>query len=476
MSTFGALHTAYSGLQAARAGMDVTGQNVANATTAGYTRQRVSQAAVGSAAAASSVFRTGVNIGQGVQVTGVDRLSDSILDTRVRSAASTAGYWSVTSAAVSTIETSLKEPGTSGLPATLASFWASWQNLANNPGSAGHAATVLTEAGQVASRIAAGYSEATAGWDSQLTAAKTTVATINDTAAQVARLNEQIRRTVGAGGSANELRDQRDLLVTDLARLTGATVRDNGDSTVDVLLGGSALVAGTTSRTLAVAGAARLEEAATSPVRLEWKGEGRPVDVEGGALAAHLALLAPADGSGGGGPWAEEAAVYNSLATGLAETVNLLHQQGDLPDGTSGASFFGFSADATVPAALGLTILPTGVSGIAAALPDAGGGNGGMADRIAGLGRAPEGPDAAWAAHVVQLGVLSRTTAQQASLGHQALATASGAQASQAAVDLDEETTNLLVYQHAYQGAARVMTAIDEMLDVLINRTGIVGR
>ena len=49
-------------------------------------------------------------------------------------------------------------------------------------------------------------------------------------------------------------------------------------------------------------------------------------------------------------------------------------------------------------------------------------------------------------------------------------------QLANASVDLDEENVSLLMYQHAYQGAARVMTAVDEMLDVLINRTGLVGR
>jgi flagellar hook-associated protein 1 FlgK len=136
--------------------------------------------------------------------------------------------------------------------------------------------------------------------------------------------------------------------------------------------------------------------------------------------------------------------------------------------------FFSFTAG--VPKALGLTVLPADVTGIAAARPGMGGADGGVADAIGGIGNASDGPDALWSAYVVQLGVLSRSTSQQAALSEQSLNAASTAQLSQAGVDLDEETANLLTYQYAYQGAARVMTAIDEMLDVLINRTGIVGR
>jgi flagellar hook-associated protein 1 FlgK len=61
-------------------------------------------------------------------------------------------------------------------------------------------------------------------------------------------------------------------------------------------------------------------------------------------------------------------------------------------------------------------------------------------------------------------------------LSTQATTVASTAQTSQSAVDIDEETTNLLMYQHAYQSAARMLTTVDEMLDTLINRTGLVGR
>ncbi|WP_210479822.1 flagellar hook-associated protein FlgK [Naasia sp. SYSU D00948] len=474
MSTFGGIQTAFSGLRAARAAIDLTGQNVANAGTEGYTRQRVTQSAVGPSAASSSVFRTGVNIGQGVRIDGTARLSDSILDTRVRTASSAAGYWSVTAAAVSTIEDSLNEPGTNGLSATLAEFWASWQNLSNNPGSPGQGSTVVTEAGQVASRIAAGYTYAAAGWSTERGATVTTVDTINDAAAQVARLNDQIRRTIAAGGSANELLDQRDVLVTRLSELAGATVRDNGDSTVDVVVGGNALVAGTTSRTLTVTGATRVEDAGARPVAVAWSGGGGTADIEGGQLAARLAVLAPADATANGGPWAEAAALYDRLAGSLAAAVNDLHSTGVTPSGTTGTAFFAL-ADG-VPPALGLSVLPTDVTGIASARPGMGGADGGIADAIGRLSGSPDGPDAAWSAYVVQIGVLSRSTQQQAALSEQSLGTAAAAQVSQAGVDLDEETANLLTYQHAYQGAARVLTAIDEMLDVLINKTGIVGR
>ena len=85
-------------------------------------------------------------------------------------------------------------------------------------------------------------------------------------------------------------------------------------------------------------------------------------------------------------------------------------------------------------------------------------------------------PTASWEGIVTEIGVAAKTELQQANLADIASQSAKSLQMSNASVDLDEENVNLLSYQHAYQGAARVMTAIDEMLDTLINRTGLVGR
>ena len=100
-----------------------------------------------------------------------------------------------------------------------------------------------------------------------------------------------------------------------------------------------------------------------------------------------------------------------------------------------------------------------------------------VADRIAQVANDDAAsPDAVWRAFVVDLGVRTRAAEQRAVVGAAARATAEGLQLANASVDLDEETITMLAHQRAYEGAARVLTAIDEMLDVLINRTGVVGR
>lgn len=473
MSTFSGLNTAYTGLVAARQGFDVVGQNIANANTVGYTRQRVTTSAVGSLAQVGPLSGSH-QVGAGVTVDGIARLGNVYLDARVRNSAGIAGYAAVRANVMNGIETSLNEPGENGLSAQLQEFWASWQDLSNRAGEPAAAGIVLEQAGVLVSQIARGYSDIERQWSQLRDEVGGMVGELNSAATQVAELNKTIRSTLAAGGSVNELLDRRSALTTTMAALTGATVVDRGDGTVDVLVAGNAMVSGETVRPVTAVGPNRLGDAA-APVQLEWAHRpGSSVDLTGGELAGALSMLAPADTTRTGGSLAEAAASFNELATALADQVNAIHRTGATVSGDTGTNFFAFTAGR--PAALGLTVVPTDVSGIAAATPGAGGHSGTVADAISQIGTTAGSPDKIWSGFVTRVGVVARTELQQASLAELAAVAASTAQLSNSSVDLDEENVSLISYQTAYQGAARVMTAIDEMLDTLINRTGIVGR
>lgn len=474
MSTFGTLNTAYSGLSAARFAMDVIGQNIANLKTDGYTRQRIAQSGIAGARAAGPLD-THFRVGQGVSIDGVTRIDNALLDSRVRSAAEGAGFWSVRAGALARVESQLNEPGDKGISASLDDFWSAWDDLSNNPGAASESAVLLEAAGALVGKISAGYRGASDEWNRVSNEARASVADINRSAAQVARLNTEIRELQASGNSASELLDARTLLTTDLAAMTGATVRTRGDGMVDVVLDGNSLVSGTSARQLAAVGATSMDGAATAPLHVEWADRpGVGVSLTGGELAASISLLGPAAPGGGGGEIAEAAASYDALAVTIASRVNAVHSTGATASGTTGLDFF--SLPTTGSAALGLTVVPLSKDAIASASVGAGAGNGSIADAIAAIRAQSDGPDAQWSAFVVRVGVLTSVAKQEAAIASSTSAAAVASQRSEAGVDLDEETSNLLSYQHAYQGAARVMTVIDEALDTLINRTGIVGR
>jgi flagellar hook-associated protein 1 FlgK len=476
MSTFSGLNTAYRGLVAARAGLDVVGQNIANATTEGYTRQRVSTSSVDPTATVG-LFSAGVRVGQGVSVDAIARLGDLHLDAQVRGSSAAAGYQSARASALSALETSLAEPGENGLSTQLQEFWGAWQDVANRPGEAAPAAALLGRAGVLTAEIADGYARTGDQWASSRSRVDTMAAELNFSASQVADLNGRIRTAVAAGSPANELLDQRGRLTERIASLAGGTVRELPDGTVDVLLGGNALVSGDAFRPVRVTGALTLSGAGAAPVSLEWAHRpGAPVSLDNGEIAGALSILAPATGSGTGGVLAEAAATYNALATDLAAQVNAVHRTGATAGSSipSGLDFFSFAAGR--PPAEGIRVVPTSAASIAVGTLGAGGADGSMADAISQLGFTAAAPDARWAAFVIGTGVAARSELHYAQLTDLASTTAKSAQLGATAVDLDEENVNMLTFQHAYQGAARVMTAVDEMLDTLINRTGIVGR
>jgi flagellar hook-associated protein 1 FlgK len=481
MSTFGGLNTAYTGLIAARAGIDVVGQNIANVNTDGYTRQRVTTSAT-NAAARAGLVAWGATPGTGVTVDGVSRLGSATLDATVRATAAIAGYTAVRAGSLGSVENSLGEPGDTGLSAQLDDFWAAWQDLANGATPSVSAGLLLGEAGALSARVASGYRAVTDEWAAVRSSTDALVSEVNAAAGQLATLNGVIRSTLASGGSANELLDKRDALTTTIAAITGATVRPQANGTVDVLIGGNTLVSGTDAQVLTVTGPSTLA-AGNAAVQLEWAHHpGLAVAVDGGELAGALSLLGPADADGTGGALAEAAASYNDFAGKLADSVNAIHAAGATAAGLTGLAFFSYDAD---NAAATLRVVPQDAAGIAAGTPGAGAANGDIADRIAqlGAGRATDAagapitsPSVVWAAFVTSFGVATGIELAQASTANSSASAAVSMQLSTASVDLDEENISLLAFQHAYQGAARVMTAVDEMLDTLINRTGLVGR
>lgn len=471
VSTFGSLATAYSGLAAARAGIDVTGQNIANAGTAGYTRQRVTQNSI-PATQTGFMRGTAALAGQGVSVDGIARLASLTLDVGVRVAAGSSAYADARATALSALETGLHEPGKDGLSAKLDAFWSSWSELASHPDDPGAASAVLGAAGTVAAALASGSKAVDAQWSSVRGTVAGQVTQLNDAAKQVADLNGRIRTALASGGTANELLDQRDQLTEQIATLAGGTTRTNADGTVDVLLGGNPLVQGTDARAVALGGGERLADGAA--VTLTWtSGSAGAVSLSGGSIGGALAVLAPANANGTGGALAQAAASYDAVATQLATTVNAVHATGTTPAGTTGTAFFALAAG--VPAAQGLSVVPTDGSGLATRNA-AGQLDDSFADALSRLGTGPGAADTTWATFVAGVGTASRSAATESTLTGLALTNARTQQQSSAGVDLDEENVNLLSYQHAYQGAARVLTAVDEMLDTIINRVGLVGR
>ncbi|MBO1751248.1 flagellar hook-associated protein FlgK [Actinotalea sp. BY-33] len=470
--SFSGLSMALSSMIAQRQALEVTGQNIANANTKGYTRQRADMLSI-EALSAPSMHSAGLSAGNGVKVSGITRIGDIFLDARVRSETSGSSFQAAQAKALNRLQSTLTEPSDTSVAAQLAKFWAGWQDVANSPDDAAARNVLIGQANALVGQITTGYRATETQWSQMRTEASTLVTEVNTTAQAVAHLNEQIRSITVSGGSANELADQRDLLITKLSGLVGAEARHREDGTVDVMVAGNALVRGISAKPVALEGSVLMEEATVTPptgdqVRLVWANSPDvPLNPQGGTLASHLVNLAP------GGLLASAANSWNELATTLGTMVNAQHATGVDVAGNPGGAVFAFAPGA---AAAGMSVAITNADQIAAGSPGQGAFDGSAADAMSQLANLPGGPDAFWRAFVVDIGVKTQAADQRATVTAAARATAENLQLSTTSVDLDEESINMLAYQRAYEGAARVLTTIDEMLDVLINRTGRVGR
>lgn len=464
MSTFSGLSTALTSLNAQRIALEVSGQNIANANTVGYTRQRADLNSV-SGGQTATIFAEGSKVGNGVKIDGVSRLGDIFLDARVRSTTASASYLQARANVYERLESAVSEPSDTGIATAMTGLWSAWQDVAKAPQTLATKQVVLEQSKHVASALSAGYSAVETQWDQVRTEVTARVSEVNSLAAGIAELNGQIRQITVSDGNANELIDQRNVMITSLSKLAGATVRLQENGTADVYVGGNPIVTSDKSQRLQVVGSTDLQGVlnGNAPVEIVWDRPGNPtVDFDGGEIQGKLSALAPvADG----GILTVAASQYNQLAHTLANQIN-----GVL--GAAGPIY----AIGTDPAAKNLQVVITDPSLVPSATPGMGDLDGSLADAVSQLGNALNGPSQEFQTFVIGIGVSAKATYNSAIVSESARATAENLQLAATSVDIDEETVNLLTFQRGYQAASRVMTTIDEMLDQLINRTGVVGR
>ncbi len=278
MSTlFGILGVAKSGLYAAQLSLQTSANNVANAGTQGYSRQRADLTE-----SPPENLPIG-QIGTGVSVDGIRRLRDQFLDHQYYQAQQSLGERQAVQSTLTQIEALLGEPSDSGLQANLSSFFSALEDLASYPTDLTTRRAVL-EQGQILAdtfnRLSTDLSELKRNLETDLSGK---VEEANTLLQEVASLNGQIQSVTVAGGSPNALLDQRDLRLDALANLVGITTVTQEDGSVQVSLagGGGILVNGQTAGTLGV----RLS--ATSDA-YELTLGGNQVTASGGTIAGLL--------------------------------------------------------------------------------------------------------------------------------------------------------------------------------------------
>lgn len=461
------LDTAVKALRAHQLAVDVASHNIANAHTPGFSRQRVLLRPIGLEGAAwSSRDSLLGKAGFGVDARDVNRVRDAFMDFQARQALSARGEHSAFATPLRNAETVFNDPSDDGLASLLARFWGAWHDVANEPESSA-ARTALVHAAQtLAVRFQSAYGEIDLQRRNLNQQVSSLADEINSYAREIAGLNLQIKQVELNGDMANDLRDRRDLLLDKLAEVASIQYSEADTGEVSVYLGSHELVFGTTARTIVPI----QDPLDPTMVKLTWQVDGFDVVATGGKLKGVLdardvalpALLGK----------------LNTLAGALINDVNTLHQSGYALDGsTTGLAFFTGTDASNISVN---TLLISDPKKVAAASSAAGApGDGSNALAIAGLQRATSpllgnvSISDYYSNIVAVLGAdVNRALGneQSASLLVDHLDTA---RQSVHGVNIDEEVVNLNAAQHAYNAAARVITVIDDMLDTLINRTGV---
>lgn len=461
------LNTALSGLRTAQQMLDISAHNIANANTPGYSRQRAQIAA--SAPFTYPAFnRSGMpgQVGTGVQVTSIIRIRDAFLDMQINDQASAGGYWMARSDAMSAVESAFPEPSGSGLGTVLSRFWSGWEDVASDPTSSATRTAILAQAQTVADRFSRDYGQLAtqvADVDNQV---RTAIGDINDLAERIAGLNKQIQGIVVSGDHANDLQDQRDQLLQQLAELVPTTNTLQADGTMTVLVNGTDLINHDMARRIDVV------NDAVGHATAVWS-TGGSVDITSGKLGGLIELRDTT--------LVGYQNTLNTLARQIADAVNAAHQSGIDATGAPGLAMFTYTAGAEASTLAVNSALGSNPDLVVTRGPGAGPGDASVAALIASLrssatfGTGTQTPTDAYAAFIGQIGTDSQQSAEMAANQQLVVTTLETRRESISGVSLDEEATDVMRFQQAYSATARVITAIDEMLDQLINRTGRVG-
>jgi len=433
-----------------------TGHNIANVNTPGYTRQR---ADLESTIPALEI--PGGLIGMGVDVEEVTRLRNRYIDRQVLNERQNHGFLDFQSGALGQVETILGETSGYGLSGILDEFWACWSDLANDPENSAARVALQQKGLQLANHLNGLHEELVnqrLDLDMQLAGM---VGQINQMASQIASLNTSISNALSQGVIPNDLMDQRDLLIDQLANLADIQTRDEGDGTISIWLSGQILVYRDSAQQLAL----REVPGEAAPIHeVYWAHNDLEVGFQSGQIAGLLLVRDQAI--------PELMAGLDEFAVGLVQQVNAIHQTGYSLNGDTGLNFF--NPNTTGAANIALSTEVAQDEDNIAASSDGSVGDGQIALAIFNLqnefimDNGTATLNQYYASLAADLGSLTQDAQTELMESETAVQQLENWQTSAEGVSLDEEMANMVKYQQAYVAMANVMTTINEMLTTLV--------
>ncbi|MDQ0244758.1 flagellar hook-associated protein 1 FlgK [Bacillus fengqiuensis] len=521
-STFHALETARRGMLTQQAALYTTGHNIANANTPGYTRQRVNFVQT-EPYPAPSMNRPQIpgQLGTGVEAASVQRVRESFLDVQYRGENQKLGYWQAKSEALAKMEEIMNEPSEEGLAKTMDRFWQSLQDLAVNPSNSG-ARSVVRERGVAVAEtfnyLANSLKDIQGDLKNEI---DITVKQVNSLAEQINNINKQISEIEPHGYLPNDLYDERDRLIDELSQIVNIDVSYTKT-------GGKALAIAEGMATIRLVDAngtplgslVEAEGFKTNELSLSYNDDGLVENfklgdtgveqpIHGFSSAGKLKGLIESNGyiDADGkekGVYAEMLYNLDVMAYDFAQEFNRIHSTGwnitDIntpalvdadPPMPAGTAFFAYEGqnqptDDNKSGAASLLKLHSSIEDsldniAAASTPTLGDGKNALAlAEVKNNKLTINGNETTVQNYYESIIGGMAVNAQEADRlmknSGVLLDAVQQRRDSTSAVSLDEEMTNMIQFQHAYNASARMITVTDELLDKIINGMGMVGR
>jgi flagellar hook-associated protein 1 FlgK len=472
MSIGSILNMARSGMNVQMAAIQTASQNISNASTEGYSRQRVDTATT-----LPTIFPY-ASIGTGVMITGITRARDTLLDSTYRADSAGSSQADTTTDSLTQIQSVFNEPSDNGLAATLDKFWTSWSDLANDPTNNAAKSVVVGAGSNVATTLNQFATQLDSLDQTNREALNADVGKVNELTGQIAKLNTSILSAESNGNSANDLRDQRDRLLDQVSAIAGGQTVERSNGSVAVYIGGRMIVDGATAK--------QLQADDNSPPSVNYGGGTLPMTGLGGRIGAELNI------SGQIIPTAM--AKLDTLAKGIVQTVNAIHSAGTVYTGTplTGSAAGNFFDETNPPpaggdpslTARGMKLASTMTNGNAVAASGGsatGPGNNDVAMAISNLRDAAQTLTSSAGATVATatlgdyynsiVGDVATSTSQsqdESTVQSTMMTNAETRRQSVSGVSTDEELIDVIQHQHSYQAAARLVNVVDDMMQTLI--------
>ncbi|MED5018448.1 flagellar hook-associated protein FlgK [Paenibacillus chibensis] len=522
-STFHGLETSKRALFVNTTSMQTLGQNIANANTEGYTRQRVNTSATNPIWAMGFTKSSSPGqLGTGVQVDSIKRVRDSYLDTQYRRENQDLGSWQVLNTTFSAIQGIVNEPSENGLSKVMDNFWNAWETLNRDP-SLLSARVAVSGAGVNFADTLKHVSESLNNLSKDVNAnIDKKVLEANNLIDNIAQLNLAIRKNEALGDNANDYRDQRDLLVDKLSSIADITVTEGADGMYSITAAGVNVIDGEavtplTSDAAQTATSGQLKGYTQSlqevqKIRDQLNGMVKTLVTGTAKVTLDNGYVTPKDMTALNDVTLKDGSIItagNTIPQGSViaskmeievDGFNGLHELGyGLSDpATAGIPFF-VTSDGGDFSIDNIQVNPeivkdTNKIAASSKYETVGGvnktirGNSDIANALAGLRdnvfKFPDSltslsqgtTDDYFRAMTGDLGIRASNTERNFNNQQNMTDSLQISRQEVSGVSMDEEMSDMIRFQQAYNAAARAMTTVDEMLDRIINNMGVVGR